>query len=74
MSSRFYSQFRQKKIRAPKGPSTAPMGSTGEAAPSGPVTERTAEWPEAGPSGPAPFNKITKWPVVKNTAKKAGLS
>ena len=76
MASRFFSQFKERDLvgSSPKGPATGPSGSTGEMAPKGPVTERTASWPDAGPKGPTPFNKTTKWPVVKTTAKKAGLS
>ena len=74
MASRYFSEFKQKKLTAPKGPSTAPQGSTGEMPPKGPVSETTAAWPEAGPCGPAPFNKTTKWPVVKTSARKYGVS
>ena len=70
MASRYHSSLKQKKIRAPRGPKP---GLEGEVPSSAPRGETTAPWPSAGPAGPMPFNRGTRWPIVKTTARKEGI-
>lgn len=72
MSARRFSQFKQRRTRT-SGKAPAP-GMPGEAPAAALPGERTAAWPSAGRVGPMPFNRATKVPVVKTTARKQGLA
>lgn len=73
MASRYRTPFKQRKTRA-TGPAPKPgsAGTPGAEAQGGDVKETTASWPSAGPAGSMPFNRTTKWPVVKDAAAKQG--
>ncbi len=71
MASRYYTQFKQKKAGASGGGQKPGYEGT---SPSASVSEKTANWPgAAGPVDSAGFNRKTKYPVVKTTAKKQGV-
>lgn len=71
MASGYHTPFRARKS-GKTGGVVRPGGPDG-ITPKAPAHEKTARWPSAGPEGPNPFNKRTRWPVVKTTAAKQGI-
>ena len=73
MSSRYFSEFKDRKLGTPKTPPTpGPKGAPGAEAAKTKVTERTAPWPTPGPMRKTGFNRKTKMPTVKVSARHAG--
>ena len=74
MASRYFSEFADHRIGRPNPP-PAPGGKgvPGAEAAKQKVTERTASWPTPGPMrAGGGFNRKTKVPTVKVSAKHAG--
>lgn len=69
MASRYFSEFKEKKLAAKGRRPTGPKG----VAPTASITERTARWPDPTPHWATSFNRTTKVPVVKTRTKKGGI-
>lgn len=71
MASRYRTPFKERKAGRSGGvvPTAQPGTTPSEQFPG----EKTANWSSAGPAGPMPFNKGTRFPVVKTRAAKQGI-
>lgn len=74
MASRYFSEFKEKRIGGPKTtPAPGPKGQAGWEAAKTRVTERTAAWPTPGPTRKGSIFNRKRMPTVKTAAKQAGV-